>query len=191
MSRASKATIKLQYNSPVVLSFALISLLVLWFDAFTAGRSTYALFSVYRSSFADFGTYPRFFLHVLGHADYAHYLGNMMFILVLGPPLEERYGSRPLFWAIALTAMVSGMIHWLFFPSTVLMGASGIVFMMIAMASLSGMKNGCIPITLVLVLLLYLGGEIVDGITLRDNISQLSHIVGGICGALLGISMRR
>ena len=191
MSRASKATIKLQYNSPVVLSFALISLLVLWFDAFTAGRSTYALFSVYRSSFADLGTYPRFFLHVLGHADYAHYLGNMMFILVLGPPLEERYGSRPLFWAIALTAMVSGMIHWLFFPNTILMGASGIVFMMIAMASLSGMKNGCIPITLVLVLLLYLGGEIVDGLTLRDNISQLTHIVGGICGALLGISLRK
>ena len=191
MSRASKATIKLQYNSPVVLSFALVSLIVLWFDAFTSGRSTYALFSVYHSSFADIGTYPRFFLHVLGHSDYAHYLGNMMFILVLGPPLEERYGSRPLFWAIALTAMVSGMIHWLFFPQTILLGASGIVFMMIAMASLSGMKNGCIPITLVLVLLLYLGGEIIDGITLRDNISQLSHIVGGICGALLGISMRK
>ena len=186
-----KGTIKLQYNSPVVLSFALLSLLVLWFDAFTGGRSTYALFSVYRSSFADLGTYPRFFLHVLGHSDYAHYLGNMMFILVLGPPLEERYGSRPLFWAIALTAMVSGMIHWLFFPDILLLGASGIVFMMIAMASLSGMKNGCIPITLVLVLLLYLGGEVIDGITLRDNISQLSHIVGGICGALLGISMRK
>ena len=186
-----KATIKLQYNSPVVLSFALASLIVLWFDIFTGGRSTYTLFSVYRSSFSDPGTYVRFFLHVLGHVDYAHYLGNMMFILVLGPTLEERYGSRRLFWAIFLTAMVSGMIHWLFFGNTVLMGASGIVFMMIAMASLSGMKNGCIPITLVLVLLLYLGGEIVDGITLRDNISQLTHIVGGICGALLGISMRK
>ena len=114
-----------------------------------------------------------------------------MFILVLGPTLEERYGSRRLFWAIALTAMVSGMIHWLFFPGTLLMGASGIVFMMIAMASLSGMKNGYIPITLVLVLLLYLGGELIDGITVRDNISQLSQIVGGICGALLGISMRK
>ena len=116
---------------------------------------------------------------------------EMMFILVLGPPLEERYGSRPLFWAIFLTALVSGMIHWLFFPNTVLMGASGIVFMMIAMASLSGMKNGCIPISLVLVLLLYLGGELIDGITLRDNISQLSHIVGGLCGTALGMSMRK
>ena len=186
-----KATIKLQYNSPVVLSFALISLVVLWFDIFTGGKSTYALFSVYGSGFADIGTYPRFVLHVLGHADYSHYLSNMMFILVLGPPLEERYGSRPLFWAIFLTALVSGMIHWLFFPKIILMGASGIVFMMIAMASLSGMKNGCIPITLVLVLLLYLGGEIIDGITLRDNISQLSHIVGGLCGTALGMSMRK
>jgi len=186
-----KATIKLQYNSPVVLSFALISLVVLWFDIFTGGRSTFTFFSVYRSSFSDPGTYLRFFLHVLGHADYSHYLNNMMFILVLGPPLEERYGSRPLFWAIFLTALVSGMIHWLFFGKTVLMGASGIVFMMIAMASLSGMKNGSIPISLILVLLLYLGGELVDGITLRDNVSQLTHIVGGICGTALGMSMRK
>ena len=89
------------------------------------------------------------------------------------------------------TAFVSGMVHWLFFPGTALLGASGIVFMMIVMSSLAGMKNGCIPITLILVLVLYIGGEIVDGVMLKDNISQLSHIVGGICGAFLGISMRR
>ena len=72
-----------------------------------------------------------------------------------------------------------------------MLGASGIVFMMIVMSSLAGMKNGCIPITLILVLVLYIGGEIVDGVMLKDNISQLSHIVGGVCGAFLGISMRR
>ena len=90
-----------------------------------------------------------------------------------------------------MTALVSGMVHWLFFPGTALMGASGIVFMMIAMSSLSGMRDGCIPLTLILVLALYLGGEIVDGITLADNVSQLTHIIGGVCGAFLGISMRR
>ena len=183
--------LKVHYNAPVVLTFALLSLGALVLDFITGGWTTQAFFCVYRSSLTDPLTYVRMVGHVLGHGDYAHYLGNMMFILVLGPPLEERYGSRPLFWAIFLTALVSGMIHWLFFPNAVLLGASGIVFMMIAMASLSGMKNGCIPITLILVLLLYLGGEIVDGITLRDNISQLTHIVGGICGALLGISMRK
>jgi membrane associated rhomboid family serine protease len=183
--------IRIQYNSPVVLSFAILSFGVLLLDRFTGGRSTHMLFSVYRSSWRDGLTYPRFVLHVLGHSSYSHLLGNSMMILVVGPPLEEKYGSRPLFWAIFLTALVSGMVHWLFFPGTALMGASGIVFMMIAMSSLSGMRDGCIPLTLVLVLALYLGGEIVDGITLTDNVSQLTHIIGGVCGAFLGISMRR
>ena len=83
------------------------------------------------------------------------------------------------------------MVQWLFFPSIALLGASGIAFMMIVMSSLSGMKDGTIPITLILVMVLYVGGEIVDGVVLSDNVSQLTHIVGGLCGAILGLSMRR
>ena len=182
---------RLQYNAPVVLSFALISLGALLLDRLTGGTVTKLLFCVYRSSLRDPFTYPRFVLHVLGHADYGHYIANMMMILVVGPPLEEKYGGRSLFWAIFLTALVSGMVQWLFFPHTALMGASGIVFMMIVMSSLSGMKDGRIPITLLLVLALYLGREIFDGVVLSDNVSQLTHVIGGLCGALMGLSMRR
>lgn len=186
-----KRVIKFQYNSPLILSFALLSLIVLFLDFASSGWTTRMLFSVYRSPLDDFFTYPRFVLHVLGHSSYAHYIGNMMMILVVGPPLEEKYGSKNLFWAIFLTALVSGLVQWLFFPGTALLGASGIVFMMIVMSSLSGMKDGCIPITLVLVLILYLGGEIMNGLLQHDNISQLTHIIGGICGAVLGLNMRR
>ena len=186
-----KRGIRLQYNSPVVLSFALLSLLALILGMMTKGATTARYFSVYRSSLADIFTYPRFFFHVLGHSSYAHYIGNMMLILVVGPPLEEKYGSRSLLWAIAVTALVSGLIQWLFFPHTALLGASGIVFMMIVMSSLSGMKDGYIPITLILVLILYVGGEIVDGVVLSDNVSQLTHVIGGVCGAFLGLSMRK
>ena len=186
-----KRMVRLQYNSPVVLSFALLSLLALLLGKLTGGLTTRLLFSVYRSSLRDWLSYPRFVLHVLGHSSYTHYIGNMMMILVVGPTLEEKYRSRSLFWAIFLTALVSGLVQWLFFPGTALLGASGIVFMMIVMASLSGMKDGCIPITLILVLVLYLGGEIVNGVVLSDNVSQLTHIIGGICGAFLGLSMRR
>ena len=182
--------IRLQYNAPVVLSFALLSFAALLLGKLTNGAATTRYFSVYRSSLADFFTYPRFFLHVLGHSSYAHYIGNMMLILVVGPPLEEKYGSRSLLWAIAVTALVSGLVQWLFFPHTALLGASGIVFMMIVMSSLAGMKNGSIPITLLLVLVLYIGREIVDGVVLSDNVSQLTHVVGGICGAVLGMNMR-
>ena len=186
-----RGSLRLQYNSPVVLTFALLGLGALLLDGFTGGQSTRTFFSVYRSPASDPATYPRFVLHVLGHAGYSHYIGNMMMILVVGPPLEERYGSRSLFWAIFLTALVSGLVHWLFFPGTALMGASGIVFMMIVMSSLSGMSEGRIPLTLILVLALYIGGEVVDGVRLADNVSQLTHIVGGLCGAFLGLSMRR
>ncbi len=183
--------LRLQYNAPVVRSFALCSLAALLLGKITNGWTTAKLFSVYRSSLRSFLTYPRFVLHVLGHSGYAHYLNNMMMILVIGPALEEKYGSRNLFWSIFLTALVSGLVQWLFFPGSALLGASGIVFMMIVMSSLSGMRDGQIPLTLILVLVLYLGGEIVDGVVLRDNVSQLTHVIGGLCGAFLGMSLRR
>jgi len=185
-----KRVIKLQYNSPVVLSFAFISLGVLFLNGFTGGKSNTMLFSVYHSSLANILTYPRFFLHVLGHSDFSHYISNMMLILVVGPPLEEKYGSRNILVAILITALVTGLIQWLFFPKTALLGASGIVFMMMVMLSLSGMKSGCIPISLILVLALYIGKEVVTGITIRDNISQLTHIIGGLCGAVFGMQLR-
>ena len=174
----------------MVLTFALLSFAALLLGSLTGGRSTLRFFSVYRSSLGDLLTYPRFFLHVLGHADFSHYLGNMMLILVVGPPLEERYGGESLLWSIVMTAFISGLVQWLFFPNTALLGASGIAFMMIVMSSLSGMKEGCIPVTLILVLVLYLGGEVVDGVVLSDNVSQLTHIVGGLCGAMIGMNIR-
>lgn len=182
-----KRLFRLQYNAPVTLTFALISLGALLLGKLTDGWTTTYLFSVWHSSLADILTYPRFVLHVLGHADYSHYIANMMMILVVGPGLEEKYGSKNMISAIIITALVSGLVHWFLFPGTMLLGASGIVFMMIVMASLAGMRDGRIPITLILVLVLYLGGEFVDGVTLKDNVSQLTHIIGGICGAVLGL----
>ena len=182
--------VRVQYNAPVVLTFALLSLGALALGAVTGGRTTQLLFSVYRSSFADPFTYARMVCHVLGHAGYAHYMGNMMLLLVVGPPLEEKYGSSRLLFCIAVTALVSGLVQFFFFPGTALLGASGIVFMMIVLSSLAGMRSGSIPLTLILVVVLYLGGELVDAATVQDNISQLTHIVGGLCGAGLGFAMK-
>ena len=180
----------IRFNAPVVLSFAILSLLVLVLDSATGGASTARLFCVYRAPLTDPLTYVRFFTHVLGHSGYSHYMSNMLLLLLVGPGLEEKYGSRNLLSAIVITALVSGLVYWFLFPGSMLMGASGIVFMMIVMASLAGMRDGRIPITLILVLILYLGSEIVDGVMLKDNVSQLTHIIGGICGAVLGLRKR-
>ena len=183
--------LRLQYNAPVVLTFSLLSLGALIFGMLTGGGSTRLLFCVYRAPLTDPLTYVRMFTHVLGHANYTHFIGNIMLLLVIGPPLEEKYGSRTLLAGILLTAGVSGILQCVFFPGSALLGASGIVFMLIMLASLAGMKDGRIPLTLILAAVLYLGGEVVDAATARDSVSQLTHIVGGLCGAGLGFAMGR
>ena len=180
---------RFQYNSPVILTFALVSLLVLWLNDLTGGRSNALLFSVYRSSWKNPLTYLRFFGHVLGHSGWSHYTGNVLMILVVGPMLEEKYGSINLLEMILLTALVSGIMHVALFPGAALLGASGIVYMLILLSSLASMRQNCIPLTLILVAAIYLGGEVVNGLTASDNISQLSHIVGGVCGAIFGMAL--
>ena len=181
----------IQYNAPTTLNFALISFVVLIFHYATRGSSTMKLFSVYRSPLNDLLTYPRFFTHVLGHSSFAHYSGNITLMLVVGPTLEERYGSRTILIATLVTAFISGLIQWLAFPGVALLGASGIVFMMILMASLGGMRSGGIPLTLILVFVIYVGQEIISAFTAVDNVSHLTHIIGGLCGAIIGVGLRK
>ena len=183
--------IVIRFNAPVILTFALLSLLALLLGNWTNGATTYQYFSVYRASLSDPLTYLRFFGHVLGHADYEHYMSNMLLILLVGPGLEEKYGSGTMVWTIALTALITGLVHFVFFPNTVLLGASGVVFMMIVLSSFTEMKKGGIPLTMLLVVALYLGSEIADGLTRTDNVSHLTHIVGGVCGIFFGFRLAR
>ena len=174
--------LRVQYNAPVVLTFAFVSLAALIAGHLTGGWTTTKFFSVYRSAFTDPLTYFRMV---------AQHMGNMMLLLVVGPPLEERYGSGRLLGCMFITALTSGLVQFFLFPGTALLGASGIVFMCILLSSLSGMHGGAIPLTLILVAVFYLGGEWIDAVTVQDNVSHLTHIVGGLCGAILGFAMRK
>lgn len=186
-----KRRIVIRFNAPVILSFALLSLLALVLGNLTNGATTYRYFSVYRSSLSDPLTYIRFFGHVLGHAGYDHYMGNMLLLLLVGPGIEEKYGHRTTALCIAVTALVTGLVQFIFFPATALLGASGIVFMMIVLSSFTEMGKEGIPITLILVVVFYLGGELMDGLSALDNVSQLTHIVGGICGLVFGFTIQK
>jgi GlpG protein len=152
----------------------------------TAGVSTQLLFMTYRSSLTDPLTYVRFFTHVLGHGDWNHLIGNMSYILLLGPLLEEKYGSGSIMEVIALTALSTGIINFIFFPNAALLGASGICFAFIVLSSLTSFKNREIPLTFLLVAVIFLGQQVYDGIFHQDNISNMAHIVGGIVGAVAG-----
>jgi GlpG protein len=178
---------KLNYNAPVTLTFALISLFALLLNFLTNGKSNALLFCTYRDSLKNPLMYVRLFTHVLGHSSWAHYSGNMLLILLLGPILEEKYGSINLLEMIVITAFITGLVNNILFPHTALLGASGIVFMFIILASAVSLKSGTIPISFLLVFVLYVGGELIDAITVTDNVSQLTHIIGGTCGGIYGL----
>lgn len=177
---------KITYNSPVILSFTVISFISLVLGYITGGSTTMLLFSVYRSPLTSPLTYLRFFTHVLGHADISHFMGNFTIILLVGPMLEEKYSGKKLTAMILFTAFVTGLINFIFFPGTALLGASGIAFMLILLSSYANSKSGEIPLTLILVTVLYLGTEIINGLFAADNISQMAHIIGGLCGGIFG-----
>ena len=174
------------YNSPVTVTFFLLSLGVLLLGFVTGGKATMLLFSVYRSSFKDPFMYFRLFGHVLGHSGWDHFMGNMLLFLVVGPPMEEKYGSIPLLKAILVTALVSGILQCVLFPGTALLGASGIVFMLIMLSSLAGAREGEIPVTMLLVAVMYLGQQVYDILFVTDNVANFMHIVGGVSGTVFG-----
>ena len=131
------------------------------------------------------------FLHVLGHASPEHFFSNISLFLVLAPVVESKYGSNRLLASMAVTAFVSGLFHFVLYPGVALLGASGIVFMMIFLASMANAKGGVIPVSLILVALIYIGNEVVALVTVHDKISQLSHIIGGVCGIICGKISKR
>ncbi len=182
---------KITFNSPAVLGFGIISVLVMLVGYITKGVSNTAVFMTYRDSFLSPMMYIRLFTHVLGHSGWEHLLGNMAYILLLGPLLEEKYGTGKIVLIYLITALSTGIINNLFFPHTALCGASGICFAFILLSSVTSYKRNEIPLTFILVALIYIGQQVYEGLFLKDDISNTAHIVGGIVGATAGFLMNR
>ncbi len=186
-----KTHLKIVFNAPVTLTFVLISFIATLLNEVTDGTSTTMFFMTYHSSLTNPLTYLRFFTHVFGHGSWEHLIGNMTYLLLLGPMLEEKYGSADLTEVIAVTALVTGLINYIFFPNVALCGASGVVFALILLSSIVGVRQKEIPLTFILVAVIFLGQQVYEGITLQDNISNMAHIVGGITGSVFGYILNK
>lgn len=169
---------RLSYNAPVVLTFALIATVVQLLP------KSFKHFFVMRPNLESAEDFFALFSHIAGHGNWDHLLSNFTMILLLGPILEERHGSRSLLGMILTTALVTSLLNFFIFKDVVL-GASGIVFMFILLASTANLKKREIPLTFIAVAILFLGREIVN-IVDNDQISQMAHLIGGVVGAIFG-----
>lgn len=176
---------RLTYNAPFTLTFALLAaglfLLDLPLEGWLRGR---VLSIAPGLPLSDPLTYPRLFLHVLGHGSFLHLVTNLTIILLVGPMLEEKHGAARLLALSTATALLSGLLVLFVMPQG-LLGASGVGFMLIILSSFARAERGTIPLTFVLVATLFLGQEIVR-MQASDTISQTAHLLGGACGAAFG-----
>ena len=187
-------SLKIRYNSPVVLTFSLICIAVFFVDLiFSVGASPNRLGPITENFFMLPGhfdwtnslDYMRMITYTMGHANLAHIMGNMSIFLLIAPIMEEKYGSRNIFIMMVLTALVTAFFQVTLFSSG-LLGASGIVFMFIVLVSFADVRKGTIPLTFILVVLFYVGGEVLH--SMQDNqVSEYAHIAGGIMGGIFGM----
>lgn len=171
---------KINFNSPLILIYSGICVLFFLIQEymFTSFNQYIALGPNF-----DFNFYS-YITHVFGHADANHLVSNLTFILLLGPMLEWKYGAKRLTILIIITALITALLNKIFF-STGLIGASGIVFMFIILSSFTNREKGTIPLTFILIFILFIGKETLS-IYKNDNISQFAHIIGGIIGGIAG-----
>jgi len=178
---------KIKYNAPTTLTFTLLSALVLLLSSTFVPGLTQEWFSTPAPFHANEARdYVKLFSHVLGHASIDHFISNFSFILLLGPILEATYGSIGMLVMTLVTALATGLLNALLFPGTMLLGASGIVFMMILLASFTNFNKGEVPLTFILVMAVYLGREVWAAVARNDNVSQFAHVIGGMVGSFFG-----
>ena len=182
---------RIRFNAPAALGLVFLCFAATIAGILSNGRVTQLLFMTYHSPLTSPLTYLRFFTHILGHASWAHFLGNASYLLLLGPLLEEKYGSRRLVVVILLTAVVTALVNYILFPTVALCGCSGVVFAFILLASFTNFKDGDIPLTFILVSVIFIGQQIYEGVMVQDNISNMAHIVGGLIGGVVGYQLNR
>jgi membrane associated rhomboid family serine protease len=178
---------RIKYNAPTVLTYALVCTIVVIITLyFLPGFSRNWFMVPGKGNFSpsSLRNWITLLTHAAGHSGWAHLVGNFSLILLIGPMLEESYGSYVLLAMIVITALATGILNVILFQ-TALMGASGVVFMMILLASFTNFSQGEIPLTFILVLMLYLGDQFLKSFD-GGNISHFAHIAGGFCGSLFG-----
>ena len=120
------------------------------------------------------------------HAGWAHLIGNTTALLVLGP-LAALVSRRPV--ALLVCAWLgSGLLTWVIGTPGVHIGASGIVYALIAFLIVYGIavrRIGAVVVS-VLVALTHLGSSLI-GLLPAPGISWTGHLAGAVVGVLLGL----
>ena len=182
--RWARALSYLQVDSPLILSFAAACIGV---QACAGKAGRLRLFSVAKPLDTSFTGPVRLVGHVFGHVDWSHLRGNLLLLLLVGPPCETAFGSARLSKVMLWTALASSASHVVLAPiNSVQTGASGVVFAMILLNSLLQRESESVPVTFVLTATLWLQRELMNPV---EGVAHTAHLVGAAVGTYFGHQM--
>jgi len=149
--------------------------------------------------FNSFGLVPRTLWGTVGivsmpflHADWGHLLGNTVPLFIL---LALLAGSKARSWEIvAEIVVVGGVMLWIFGRNATHVGASGLIFGLVAFLIISGLiERRIIPLIVSFAVGVLYGGTLIWGVLPRTS-SQVSwdgHLCGAIAGGLIAWLLTR
>ena len=197
---AKKSSPKLTFDFPVTVTFVIVSLVLFLLDVYAFKGKMFSSILICHGSkqalvpfnFKSPADFAGLFFYVFGNVGWEMLFANLTIILLLGQILEERYGSVMLGPMMFISTMISGVLTACI--STVpLTGAGCIIFMMAVLVSLTELTKKRIPLSCLLVFVLFLSFEIfraAKGSSGQDAMQKvcgvLIEMIGGICGSIFG-----
>lgn len=185
-----KINLKLTYDAPVTLTFSLICIGIYLIDTFLC--KSYLATNILSSPttatgelpflFTDFLSYPRLFLYIFSSKSISLLLANLIFILLLGPMMEERYGSIVIGIMIFVSALFAGVLNACFCKES-LQGTAPIVFMMIFLSLFMAFSKRKFPLSFIVVFGTFIAFEFIQH-GASGFVGVIVNIAGGLCGSL-------
>ena len=126
------------------------------------------------------------------HADWSHLISNTVPLVVLLLLLAGSRANSPLI--VFLIILLSGMLLWIFGRSATHIGASGLIYGLIAFLVVSGLTEWRpIPLVIALIVTVLYGGTLLSGIVpqIDSHVSWEGHLLGAISGAVVAILTTR
>lgn len=172
-----------------VVKWPLIFLLIIW---------TIHLSKVFLGlNFYGWGVYPRHVEGMMGiltspliHGDFSHLINNSIPFLVCGIFMLLFY-RRIAVKSFFLIYVLTGILVWLFARPSFHIGASGVVYGMVAFLFWNGVfRRSVRAIAISLVVFLLYSGMIMGVFPIRQGVSWESHLIGALVGVLVSYVYR-
>ena len=188
-----KLNIKVAYDAPVTLTFVIVCAIIFLLNMLLAkGGKTGGLEKIFASPTNQTGVLPfipsvplsyvRLLFYIFGAAagEASVLFTNLILIMLLGPAMEERYGSAIIGIMIFVSALFSGVLNACF-CSDCLIGAVPVVCMMIFLNAFMSFSKKKFPLSFAAVMVFFVLLQIFSG---AGVVQIIICIAGGLCGSL-------